>query len=65
MTDRLLLRIPEAAERLALSRAMLYELIARGELRVLHVGRAVRIPVDELQRWLDERLGAVRNERDA
>ena len=50
--DRLLLRVPEAAERAALSRSKLYELIASGEIRVIHIGRAVRVPSAELERWV-------------
>jgi excisionase family DNA binding protein len=54
MAVRLLYRINEAAEALAISRAQLYRLIAAGMLRVVHVGRAVRVPADELQRFVDE-----------
>jgi len=54
MAVRLLYRISEAAELLAISRAQLYRLIAAGALRVVHVGRATRIPADELQRFVNE-----------
>jgi excisionase family DNA binding protein len=50
---RLLLRIPEAAWRLGLSRSTVYELIADGQLGVIRVGRAVRVPVSELTAWLE------------
>ena len=50
--DRLLHRIPEAAWRLGLSRSTLYELIAAQEIRVIRVGRAVRIPAIELEAWV-------------
>jgi excisionase family DNA binding protein len=52
-TEPLLLRVPEAAWRLGLSRSTLYELIAAGELRVIKVGRAVRIPAAELAAWVE------------
>jgi excisionase family DNA binding protein len=56
-TDQeLLLRIDAAADRLAISRATLYRLIQRGELPVIHIGSAVRVPVSALERWLDEQL---------
>ncbi len=40
--QRLLLRIPEAAETLGIGRTKIYELIATGELPTIRVGRAVR-----------------------
>ena len=52
---RLLLRIPEAAETLGIGRTKIYELIATGELPTIHVGRAVRISVSSLQKWVEER----------
>ena len=60
--QQLLLRIDTAAERLALSRATLYRLIRRGELDVVHIGSAVRVPTSALERWLSARLGATETE---
>lgn len=54
--DRLLVRIPEAAERLGLSRSSMYEMIAAGEFRVVRYGRAVRVPVSELTAWVERNL---------
>jgi excisionase family DNA binding protein len=48
----LLLRIPEAARVLGVGRTTLYRLIDNGDIRVLRIGRAVRIPVDELQAFV-------------
>jgi excisionase family DNA binding protein len=53
-TQRLLLRIPEAAKALGLGRTKLYELITTGELPVIRVGRAVRVSVTALQKWVEE-----------
>lgn len=53
--ERLLLRVSEAGERLGLSRSTIYELIGAGEIRVLKVGRATRIPVAELEAWVTRR----------
>jgi excisionase family DNA binding protein len=39
----LLLRIPEAARLLGISRTTMYQLVARGEVPVLRIGRSVRI----------------------
>jgi excisionase family DNA binding protein len=52
MGDRLLLRITEAAERLGIGRSMIYELIVRGELEVVRVGRCARIPAEALDDYV-------------
>ena len=61
----LLLRIPDAAHRLALSRSTIYELIAAGELQPVKIGSAVRIPARELEAWLNRRLQPTANGLDA
>jgi excisionase family DNA binding protein len=53
--QRLLLPIPEVAETLGIGRTNIYELIATGELPTIRVGRAVRISVRTLQKWVEER----------
>ena len=50
-----LLKVPEAQEVTGFGRTTMYGLIASGELPVLRVGRAVRIPADALERWIQER----------
>jgi len=52
---RLLLRIPEVAETLGIGRTKIYELIATGELPTIRVGRAIRISVSTLQKWVEAR----------
>ncbi|MBX5490765.1 MAG: helix-turn-helix domain-containing protein [Chloroflexi bacterium] len=52
MPDRLLYRVEEVAEMLAIGRSKTYELIAAGELPVVRLGRYVRVPADALQHWL-------------
>lgn len=54
---RLLLKVEEAADRLGIGRSTVYELVASGELRSVKVGRAIRIPVIELQRWIATQIG--------
>jgi len=54
-TQRLLLRVPEVAKALGLGRTKVYELIAAGELPVIRLGRAVRVSVTALQKWVEER----------
>jgi excisionase family DNA binding protein len=44
----LLLTIVEAARVLAIGRTTMYELVGAGEIDVVHIGRAVRVPMAEL-----------------
>jgi excisionase family DNA binding protein len=54
-SQQLLLTIPQAAQRLGISRAMLYSLIAKKKgPPVVHLGRAVRIPATSLHKWVEE-----------
>ncbi|MFL5707085.1 MAG: helix-turn-helix domain-containing protein [Ktedonobacteraceae bacterium] len=51
----LLLSIPEAAKTLGLGRTKVYELIATEGLPVVRFGRAVRVSVNSLQQWIEQR----------
>jgi len=54
---RLLLRPDEAAERLGIGRAHLYELLRRGELRSISLGtHARRIAVEDLEAFVAAKL---------
>ncbi len=53
--DPLLLTVPQAARMLGISRNTLYRLFRRGELRHIHIGRAARVSVADLRRWLQAR----------
>jgi excisionase family DNA binding protein len=58
-----LLKIPQAASELSISRSQLYELIGEGALRSVKIGsRGVRIPASEIQRYIAERLTSNRSE---
>lgn len=46
-------RVPEVAERLALSQRQVWSLIERGALRAVRIGRCTRIRESELLRLLD------------
>ena len=48
----LLLSIQEAGRALGIRRSKMYELIAAGELETVHVGRAVRVPVDAIEAFV-------------
>lgn len=49
----LLLTPQEAAEALAISARKLWGMTASGEIPHVKLGRCVRYPVNELQRWID------------
>lgn len=55
LSQRLLLRPEEAAAISGLGRSTIYELLRTGELPAVHVGRATRIPVRDLQGWIEQR----------
>lgn len=58
MKDKKLLKVSEAAKLLSISRSKAYELVASGQLPVIHLGpRCVRVPMESLDRWLAEREG--------
>ncbi len=58
--DRLLLRPREVAMATGLSRSMVYELIGRGELPSIRVGKSVRVPVADLHQWIRDQATAQR-----
>ena len=51
--DRLLLTVVEAAAMLGVGRTKVYELIAGGELQVVHIGRAARVPLATVHGFVD------------
>ena len=53
-TPRMLLRVSEVAVRLSLGETMIREMINRGELPAVRIGKAVRVPVDALRQWVAE-----------
>jgi excisionase family DNA binding protein len=52
--DALLLKVPEVAEQLGISRAKVYELIAAGTLRSVKVGGCRRIRASDLHAFVDQ-----------
>ena len=53
VTGPLLVSAKEATRMLGVGRTTLYELIGRGLLHPVHIGRSLRIPVAELERFVD------------
>jgi len=58
-SEKLLLRIPEAAAILGLGRSTVYALIGSGALPVVRVGRSVRIPMSGLQTWIETQTASL------
>jgi len=58
---RLLLTPRQAAQALQISERKLWSMKASGEIPYILLGRSVRYPVADLQRWIDKRkTGGVR-----
>lgn len=62
-TDRLLVSVMEAAEMLSVGRTSIYQLIWAGQLTPIHIGRSVRISIDQLEDFVAQRLAASRSDR--
>lgn len=62
--EKLLLRPVEVAQILGIGRSLTYELIARGEIPSVRLGRCIRVPAESLQRWLRERENCQSNESE-
>jgi excisionase family DNA binding protein len=52
--DKLLLTPREAAQLLGISRSMLYELLRRGEIASVRIGRSRRVPRAALSAFVDQ-----------
>lgn len=49
-----LLKVPEAAEMLALSQKTVWQWIGERRIGVVRLGRAVRVPLTEIERLMEE-----------
>ncbi len=55
MADLDLLTVPETARVLRIGRNLAYELVARGEIPSVRLGRVIRVPRTALDAWLQRR----------
>ncbi len=53
--EAILLTVRDAAQLLAIGRTSVYQLIADGELEVIHIGRAARIPATAVHAFVRRR----------
>ena len=53
---RLAVRVPEAARLLDIGRSKCYDLIRRGELPAIRIGKTVRVPLKALQDWVEQQF---------
>ncbi len=60
--EKLLLRVPEAAELASVGRTTAYQLIASGAWPVVYVGTAVRVPVAGLRAWVEAQTRPAAND---
>ena len=52
MSEKKLLTVLETANRLSLGKSKTWELIQKGLLKPIRIGRAVRIPASEVERFV-------------
>jgi len=48
----LLFSVPEAARLLSISRSKLYQMIHRGKIHSIRIGRSRRLALKDLERWI-------------
>ena len=53
-SERLLLTVEEAAQRLGIGRTLAWRLVQERELPSVRVGRCVRVPLRDLEAWVEE-----------
>lgn len=56
MSDKKLLTVGETAHRLSLGKSKTWELIQKGLLNPVRIGRAVRLPASEVDRFIAKLL---------
>ena len=56
--DRLTVTVPEMAEMLGIGRIKAYELANIKGFPAIRLGKRIVVPVDQLKKWLEERVGA-------
>jgi excisionase family DNA binding protein len=60
-TERIVLTVEEAAERLGVGRTLLYALVRSGDIESIAIGRLRRIPLDALDEFVGQLRAVARN----
>ena len=60
--EKLLYSAVDAAKALNVSRATIYVLIREGKLNTVHIGRSMRIHIDELRSFVDSLMAESQEE---
>lgn len=55
--ERRVFNVAEAAAVLGMSRSKLYQFIASGEIRTIHIGRLCKVPVEAIDEFIAARAG--------
>lgn len=58
--ERRVFSVAEAAAVLGISRSKLYQFIASGDLRTIHIGRLCKVPVDAIDEFVASRPSSPR-----
>jgi excisionase family DNA binding protein len=61
--SELLLKVEDVQRLLGIGRWKVYELITRGELPVLRIGRLVRVPRPALEAWIEAKTERPKSSR--
>ncbi|WP_041458719.1 excisionase family DNA-binding protein [Ammonifex degensii] len=56
MADRIAYSIPEFAAAVGLGKSLIYELVKRGEIPSIRVGRRILIPRSAAEEWLRRKM---------
>lgn len=54
--EQLFIRPKEAADAIGVGKTKIYELINDGTVPAVRIGRALRVPVEELRRWAQQQV---------
>ena len=56
MAERICYRPAEVGEAIGVSRARAYELIAQGVIPSIRIGSSIRVPVEALRAWIEQKV---------
>jgi len=62
--DKLLLTPTEAATQIGVGRTRIYDLIARGVIPSVRIGRSRRVPLDALREWVTQQSNALHESQE-